>query len=529
MNKYLATGAALALTLAVAACGGGSGNDNTSAAGSPATSEPIGELSWSSLPIRRADVQTSFDHATASIVSPVVQGLVTYDVDGKVIPALASSVKQRDDVTYAYRLRDGITFSDGTPLTMKDVVWSLNRNFAKDANTSANYTNVKSVKAEGDEVVFKLKQPDVAFPNLPAFSGQIIQKAAAERGGVEKIGTPSNLPVGTGPYMFESFSPDTGAVLVANPHWYGEKPSVQKVTIKFLKDDSALALAMRSGDVDGAFFFNNPRLFKFPGVKLIEGPGASQMTLSLNTIVPPFDDVHVRKAIAYATDREGLLAAALGGSGKVAETLTPPSLYANIAPVDEVNAKFDALPRYDYDIEAAKAELAKSRYPDGFTTTFPADPESVKVAQGLAPDLAKIGIKLNIDEISTNDYLALLYGPRDKIGMLMGFYGATYPDPSGLMTWWLSPEQARVNGLNSANWKNAEVGRLLSEQSQAEDGAERLQLITEVFKYMKEEVPYVPLFAPDEYMVIGDDYTMAEYSPWLRSFTPWPTQVRKAA
>lgn len=529
MKKFLLVGAMLALTLALAACGGGSSSGGSSTSSGTASAEPFPELRWASTPVRRADVVTSFDGATQALVAPVAEGLMSFDAEGKVVPGVADSVDQTNPTTYVYHLKPGLKFSDGKPVTIEDVVYSLERNRGEDSQSAVNFENVASIKAQGeDSVVVKLKHADVTWINVPAYSGQIIEKAAAVKGGEDKLGTPSNLPIGSGPYKFASFSPDQGATLEVNPYWKGEKPAAQKVTVTFLKDDSALALAMRSGEVDGSFV-GTKGLFEFPGVQLLSTAGAGQTTISLNTIQPPFDDIHVRKAIAYATDREGMVQAVIDGAGEVSETLTPYSLYGNIAPVDQVKEAFSTLPKYDFDLAAAKREMAKSKYPDGFTTTYQSEPGSVKIGQILAPDLAQIGIKLKIEQLTESGYLEKLYGPRDKIALMVDGFASTYPDPSSLMNAWLAPEQAKVNGLNSANWKNAEVGRLLEAQSKTSDGNKRLEMITQIFQLMKEDVAYIPLYTQEQFMAVSDDFVYEDFSFWTSHYAAWPLLVKKAS
>jgi peptide/nickel transport system substrate-binding protein len=530
MKKFTAVGAVLTLAFVLAACGGGSSGSSGATSSATGSSEPFPVLHWTSTPIQRADVVTGFSFGTFSLVAPVTQGLMSYDKEGKVIPGLASSVDNPDPTTYIYHLKQGIKFSDGKPLTVEDVVFSLMRNLGKESQSASNFEDVASIKAQGsDAVVIKLKEADVTWPNVPAFCGQILEKAAALKGGIEKLGTPANLPIGTGPYKFTDFNPQTGATLDLNPYWKGQKQTAQEVQVKILKEDSQIALAMRSGEADGSSWPVSERAYASSGAQIVTTPGVNQMALSMNTLVAPFNDIHVRKAIAYATDRKGMIEAIFEGKAELSQTLTPISLYGSIAPAAEVEKTFGSLPNYEFDLAAAKAEMAKSKYPEGFSTTFVAEPTAVKVAQALAPDLAKIGIKMKVEQVTEAAYIEYLFGPRDKLGLTMGYYGAVYPDPSSLMNFWLSPSQAKLNGLNSANYKSAEMAKLLSEQSKATNGDERLQLINSAFQLMKEEVPYVPLFAPQQFIVVSPKFVFEDYSPWTLSFTPWPLLVKKAS
>jgi len=526
MKKCLSAGAALAVALVLAACGGGSSDNGSTSAGS---SKPISELRFAQPPVPRMDYVTSRNVPAFTIGVQVAPGLVTLDRTGRVVPMLARSFDSPDPKTYIYTLDPTKKFSDGKPVTVEDVVWSLERNRAKDAQTQSDWLNVASITAQGDDkVVIKLKTPDVSFANGPMIA-QVIEKAAAVRGGVDKIGTPSNLPIGAGPYKFVSFTPNVDVRLVRNEHWAGPRPAAERVTFKLLRDASAIALALRSGDIDGTGG-DSRRGLEAPGIRVYEAPGAGLGAVSMNTIVAPFDDVHVRRAIAYALDREGIVQATSDGQGTVEETLTPvESLYGSIAPVADVKAAFATLPRYDFDLAAARAELAKSRYPDGFSTTLPvmAGTPDATGGQAIAQDLAKIGIKVKVQEMPVNEWLAVLYGPRDRIGMMTTGYGSGTPDPNQLMSFWLDPAQARVNGLNAANYRNPEVARLLVEQRQEQDGAKRLALITRIFRIMKEDVPYAPMSSGKSFMGLSDKYVYPTYSTW--SFvTPWVADIRAA-
>lgn len=529
MKKVLSAGAALALVLIVAACGSGSSSSGGASTVRAGSSKPFPVLRLDGGGVRRVDAATSLDTGTLAIVSQVALGLTSFDPDGRVIPALASSVDQPDATTYVYHLRPGVKFSDGTPLTVDDVVWSLKRAMGGNSQLAAFYTSVKSIAAQGaDTVVVKLKRPDVTWPAILAFGGQVYEKAAALRGGAANLGTPSNLPIGTGPYRFQSFAPDTGATLVVNPYWNGPKPSAQRVVFENLRDASATLLGLRSGDIDATLAATR-RGFQIPGVTLYEAPGVNEAAISMNTLVAPFDDVHVRRAIAYAIDRAGIAQAATGGGFQLTDTLTPLSLYGSIAPAAQVRAAFATLPSWDLDLQKARAELAQSRYPHGFTASID-DVAPDPIPQALVPELAKIGITLKLKPEPANQWLAELYGPRTKVGFMSTGYSAAYPDPSSLMSEWLDPAAASVNGLNSANYRNPEMGRLLQAQRQATSRAERLRLITQAFRLVRQDVPYVPLYSADTYMAMSSKYVLSErYSAWTTIFTPWIADVHAAS
>ena len=155
---------------------------------------------------------------------------------------------------------------------------------------------------------------------------------------------------------------------------------------------------MQNGDIDGTFdlAISDIDQWKALGnVDVITAPSLGIFTLTLDHSAPPFDDIHVRKAIAYAVDREGLVQALLKGNGEAATALNPPEMWAGVLPLDEVKAFYATLPGYEFDLEKAKAELAQSAHPDGFEITVPgstADPYMVNIMQSVAENLKQIGI-----------------------------------------------------------------------------------------------------------------------------------------
>lgn len=534
MRKKFASLVAL-LVVALVALGCGSNDDGNSTGSTAPVAEGTSEsfdLTWADGSPTVLDSAKAFNLGTLRNVSPVLEGLVKIDKDGRVQPALAESVERQDSTTYAYKLREGVRFSDGAPLTSEDVVYSMKRYQAKDSQNSADYANVASITAEGDTIVVKLKEPNETWQYVPAYAGYVVQKAHAERVGTKKLGTPGNLPIGTGPWKFDSFKPDVGLEYSPNPNWWGGETQAQNISVKFINDQPATALAMRSGEADGTFNEANVKVFGgIPGVSLLRTLGPDEFFVSMPTTAAPFDDIHVRRAVAHAINREGFVKSVLNGAGTANNSLVPPSLLDNLDSKEQVDATLASLPSYPYDLDKAKAELAQSGYPDGFTTTttVPSSlPEFTRLAQVLKADFEKIGITLNIRETTDSDWLSVFYGPRDKVGLFIAKLNGQYPDPNQMLGWTLDSAQATVNGLNIANFKDPQVDRLIREQRQEPDGAKRLSAIGEILRVSNEEVPYVPIAQTERLAALSDKYVMSDYSPWV-TYGPWPLEIKPAA
>jgi peptide/nickel transport system substrate-binding protein len=227
MRKYLGACVVLALAVAVAGCGGGGKGISTNGIASRETGSSkqyadfrIGELVWTGA----ASVKTNPWIQAGEMESLVVQGLVEIGSDGHPKLGLATSVEHPTATTYIYHLRSGLRFSDGKPLTVADVVYSLELNKSTLAVSSYEAWQVAaSISADGKSaVVVKLKRPSPEWQNIMAGSSQVIEKSAAEKaGGIKALGTPHGLPIGTGPWKFDSYTPEVGVQFSRNQYWTG--------------------------------------------------------------------------------------------------------------------------------------------------------------------------------------------------------------------------------------------------------------------------------------------------------------------
>ncbi len=535
MKKRACASLALVTAVLVAACGGGGGQGGGTSSSGVATgsSKPYPVLHWGFVSFPGAIDYLKNAGPCVAVEELAVQNLVDFETDGKVVPDLASSVQQPDLTTYVYRIRSGVRFSDGKPLTVADVVYSLKRNLlSKEAWTKTYWEDVASVASQGSSaVVVKLKRPSAVWPDILAFTSQIIEKAQAERVGEKALGTPGNLLIGTGPWKFDSYQPENAVQLSRNPYWKGPQPLASRIAISLFKDEPSLALALRSGAVAGTFGYTAPKTFaNIAGFRQMGTPATWVAFFGMNTTMRPFNDVHVRRAIAYATDTKGMVNALYPSLASEAVTISPASLFGNVGSAGQVNEMLSSLPKYAFDLEAAKRELAKSADPHGFTTRIEAEASSssqLLVAQILSSDLAKIGITAKIDEIQP-DESSNVFGSRVTIDV--SEYAAAYPDVEGLLSSLLLPSQIRPpgSGLNFANYRSPEVTRLMSEQVETLDPQRRLKLLGKLLRIVGEDVPYRPLYGHGTFGSVSDGYVFPPFSEWTAYYTPWALGVKLA-
>ena len=248
----------------------------------------------------------------------------------------------------------------------------------------------------------------------------------------------------------------------------------------------------------------------------------------MNTTQAPFSDLHVRRAIAYATNVSGMINAAFpAGDADEEVTLAPPALFAGFDS-GQVSKMFGALPKYKYDLAAAKRELAKSAYPHGFTTEIQVlafETLALQAAEVLSSDLAKIGINAKIHEIQTSE-ASDLFGSKVKL-MLEGIT-PSYSDPYGTISVMLPESEISSTGGNRASYRNAEVNKLLAAQEVAASPTRRLDLIGKLLGIVGSEEPYKPLYSTGWLASMSNKYAFPGYSAWTFLYTPWAMDVKQA-
>lgn len=538
MRKVVCACLALLLVgLAIAGCGSSKGGESTKSGGGAGSTKTYAELRWGTLPWPGPlDCNKVCWGYTTVAESLAVQSLTEFEPDGKIKLGLASSVEQPSPTTYVYHLKS-VRFSDGKPLTAADVVYSFQSGmFGKESVVKAYWSDVASVAARNSStVVVRLKRPSAIFPDILAYVGRVFEKAAAERSGEKMLGTPGHMLIGTGPWKIDSFTPLTNARFSRNPYWTGPKQPAERINIEFFKTEGSMALALRSGAIDGVYDLT-PRLFgHIPGARAQGATGGIITMVEVNTNIAPFNDVHVRRAMAYATDSKGMIDAVFHGlTGTYAtetRSIVPENLFVNLGPQSEVARAITELPKYEFSLRKAKEELSKSAYPRGFSTTLEvtqSEESAIADAQILAADLAKVGIKTTVHEVTTAEETAWLTG---KGRFLIDEAEAPYPDPEGLIAERLGPQEIypQGGGLNMSNYRNAEFDGLLSESSETSNPHKRLQMIVKMLKIVGDDAPVWPLYSPGFDAALSEKYVMPPLSAWQAQFDPWALNVKLAS
>jgi len=356
---------AVSALAALAGCGGSSGSSSGTAAAASGAPVKGGDL----VIARTADSQsmnntTVFDNESIWIFEQIFQTLYTVTPNGKSVqPMLATGYTvSADKKTYTFTLRSGVKFSTGQPMTSADVKFSIDQSRAAAKGWGYIDTAIKSVAAPTPStVVVTLKYPWAPLlADLSLFSNGIVP---ANYGGKSETQF-YNAPVGTGPFKWDFWHKGSALKLVRNPnYWEKGKPYLNSVTWTDVPSDNTRELQLKGGQaqVDEFPAWSTVGSLKTtPGVTMNLFNSTRTDYLAFNELRKPFQDVHVRRAISLAVDRAALVKAVLFGNGKPANSLFPPQV-----PFYQAST-----PGLQFNLTQAKAEMAKSTVPHGFTTTI---------------------------------------------------------------------------------------------------------------------------------------------------------------
>ncbi|MDR0399911.1 MAG: ABC transporter substrate-binding protein [Treponema sp.] len=400
-----------------------------------------------------------------SILFNVFEGLVRVEPDGELKPAAASAYTvERGGLIYRFTLREGLKFHNGEPVTVGDVKYTLDQAAAA---RYQGFTQIEGVETpDRATVVVTLKTPDVEF--LPYLTIGIVPAANPDR---------ERNPVGTGPFMIESYTTQQNLVLARNPHyWKPGFPKLDKVTIVFLADSEALLLSLRGGNIDAAEITGS-LVDQLPegDFDIFSGYSNAVQLLALNNDVKPLDDLRVRRALNYAVDPRALIDAAFFGRGEVSGSPLIPGLsrYYNSALANP----------YPHDPERARALLREAGYGEGFPLeiTVPSNyTMHVDTAQVIVNQLAAVGVKGTIKLVDWAAWLSNVYRGRNYQATVISLDAAN-SSPRMFLSRYLSS-----GGSNFVNFKNAEYDRVYQASLEEGDETKRIALYREAQKIISD-------------------------------------------
>ena len=409
-------------------------------------------------------------------------------------PSLAESWDiSEDGLTYTFHLRPNVLFSDGTPLTSADVLYSWVRaandpgqiwTFTLDAMKRDAEGQVEGITAPDDAtVVVELAKPWVPFvSDVAMFNLSVISKAFAE-GNEERLATEC---MGTGPFALGEFRAGEILTLVKNPHYWEEGlPLLDGVDVNLVPDDNARILQLQGGELDGIMdvpFNRVPELQADPNLKVYQFPSTYTRYILLNVREAPLDDVHARRALQYATDRQTLVDVVLFGNGIPATSFMPKgALYWN-----------DTLEGYPYDLAKAQEELAQSATPDGFAlelSTIAGFVSDESMATALKDMWSQIGVEVTISPLETSIFNEAFTNATFQA--MSQYWTNDIIDPDELVGFAVLQESVQAF---HTGWENAEAQDLTRQGAAASDPQKRKEIYFRIQEIHSEESPMLPLY-----------------------------------
>ena len=442
------------------------------------------------------------------VIDMAYSGLTRIGPDSQPMPDLAKSWEGSPDATeFTFHLHEGVTFHDGTPATSSDVVATYEAILNPDIPSSAlSILNmIETVEAVDDLTVkFTLSSPFADFPTSTAHANARIISEEALSGDLTKLDTVVN---GTGPFKMESYDSARITRLVRNENYFSEgKPYLDAVEMHLFPDLAAETTNFLSGDIDVMLLVQQAdyaRISSTPGINALRVPSGRYVNVVMRFDQPPFDNLKVREALAYAIDRQLLVDLVLEGLGR-------PGHDNILSP--EFKFRIDT-PEKNYDPAKAKALLTEAGYPDGIRLDLVASNRPAiraQVAIAIKQMALPAGFDINVETMPHDTYIANVW----KKG---NFYMAY---------WGMQPtEDATFNLLLTSNasyedtgWKNAKFDELVNAGRSTTIEAERAAAYSQAQELMLNELPYIIPFYEDVLTASKDHVKGYSINPINRYF-----------
>ena len=424
------------------------------------------------------------DSYSSEMFTYVYDRLFQFDENGEIQPMLVESYEQPSDTEFIFKLHEGVKYHNGDELKAADVVWSLNR-ANQNPKSQANFETVVSIE-EVSEYEFKIVTEKPFVPlllNLAHTQTSILHRAtveAIEAG--DGVFNETNM-MGTGPMMVEYYKPNSELKMVRNDNYWQGACRTTSITRKIIPEASSLTIALEAGEIDYINELNSidiARVMENPDLKTVEMASANIAFMGLHTQKKPFDDVRVRQALQFASNKESIVEVLYEGYGVPCNSVFPT---VGVAYNDELDS-------YAYDIEKAKALLAEAGYADGFEfeVTVSSDIRS-RAAQILQQDYQSIGITININLMEFGAMLDYI-GTGKHDAYIMSWSGAT--NPNYTLTQNFHTDAIGPTG-NRMWYSNPEVDAMIEEARGEFDTEKRNQIYKDIQAKLMEESPWIPL------------------------------------
>ena len=494
-----------------AGCGGSKPADNaeaptekTEAPAEKKTTLVVAQISDASI----LDPQKQGKMPDMNILINIFDTLVTRDENGQLAPSLATEWEPIDDVTWQFKLREGVKFHNGEPFNAEAVKFSLDRLINPETKSPiAELRNLKQCDIV-DEYTVNLvtAAPDPIIPNkLVLFGGVILPPQYVQEKGDDYI---AKNPVGTGPYKYVSWHKDAKVVMEANKEYWRGVPAFDNLEFRVIPNWADVMAALKAGEIDivqGVPSDLAATVANDPNIKTLSSDWIRTFFVSLDTAVSPLDKKEVRQALNYAVDKDGIIANIFNGNAKKVATIIPRENFG----YDE------SIEAYPYDPEKAKELLAAAGYPDGFEIDFEANSAELTEIQAIIGYLEAVGVKVNLKVTDSKTLVSNMQAKKAAPMYYIGNTGWTMDALSNFQSYAKSDRRY-------ARATNAELDALVDIEETTVDPAKRQEAFTKAQQILKEEAYFIYLWQQNNIITMSKD---VDFTPnkngvlWMYSAT----------
>ena len=460
--------------------------------------------------VRTLDPSIEYTEISSYVLHPLFDTLVDYspavrgdDHSGLVIvPHLAATwTVAPNGLEYRFTLRDGLVYSDGTPIVAADFVYSLERALTKadspfgaflvDVDGAQDVLDKKADHCRGlqaptdHELVIALTKPNGAFIDILTMSFATPQRADHVATAGDQL---RREPLGEGPFVLDQWDEGRRIVMRRNPrYWDAARVHLDALELYENIPRDTQFLMFERGELDAAERIDAPDylwVIEQPAWRpyVHSRPQMNTYGIRMNVRKKPFDDRRVRQALNYALNKDHTLKL-LNGAAVASHGILPPGLFG----------RDDSIPPYPHDPAKARALLAEAGYPDGFDTDYLVmnDDEAERLAGSLQGDLAEVGVRVHIQLMSFSAYVTAV-GSVDGPPFSKATWTGDYPDPTNFLdARFHSRMIANENSNNDSFYANPELDALLDAARGEPDAAKRAAMYHRAERILYDDAPWI--------------------------------------
>ncbi|MHB9313909.1 ABC transporter substrate-binding protein [Fusobacterium polymorphum] len=434
--------------------------------------------------IKTLDPQKTVDSASLSVIQMINQKLFKIDNDGNIIPEIAEEVTKVDAKTTLIKIKKDLFFSNGEPVTVDDVLFSLNR--AKESpRMTQDFYMIESFE-KVDDATIKVKtfyEAGNLLHKLASMGASIMNKKALEEN--------ENNIIGSGMFKLKEWVAGDRIVLERNEYFKEANSNVKEIIIKFIPEANSRMIMLETGEIDIVeallpldFQKISREDDKFTTVEM---QSSSNMFIGFDLRDKHLSDKRVRQAIAYAINNQDIVDSIYNGSATVATSPIP-----KITTGHNENSN-----PYEQNIEKAKELLAEAGYPNGFDIVLNVneDNQRVDTAVVIQDNLKAIGVNVQIKTYQWASYVAFVENPSQEKGMFLMAWNIANDDPDELLYPLYHSTQIDAH-TNVIFYKNEDFDSLISKARETIDKEKRIDLYKKAQDIIQEDLPHYAILYP---------------------------------